>query len=249
MASILPASVDKDLHLSSQGKVVCKLSQDKGKGLFATRDIRKGELILRNEVLVEGEDTDSDRISNHESKELSSSSSKGDEREDSFDDISEDEQDYEFSSSIRAYELQVNVKMAVNLIRRYPEVLSYLHCPEPKDLILRFEHVSIPPILLEYEPNISQEKWIKTLGILEYNIFGSEEFSQLHTLISLANHDCQPNCEVITNGLFASTPISAGTELTISYPGENFWSVSFKNRQKRLFEKWAFICHCTLCHQ
>lgn len=84
----------------------------------------------------------------------------------------------------------------------------------------------------------------------------------LFNYLSNYNHSCVPNAELrATNGpsgprgsIFALTNIAAGSEVTISYlPPVLTHRVTRavlgndEDRQKRLFERWGFMCQCAQC--
>ena len=70
--------------------------------------------------------------------------------------------------------------------------------------------------------------------------------------LSLINHSCLPNTEIFwntdsgTRDLVALTDISWGEELCHNYLHS---SLAYQDRRNDLFQKWNFICSCSLCYR
>ncbi len=100
----------------------------------------------------------------------------------------------------------------------------------------------------------------------------------VYPVLSFANHDCDPNCEIVFRGpdntasLVSLCPVAAGEELTISYI-DNCWSDSdeddsddgsgdtepnsrsaarppwhWRSRREALLARYGFACECERCH-
>jgi SET domain-containing protein len=244
-------SVQTELDIRSNKSVLYKSIQGKGLGLVAATSFKPKQLIFRNEVLVEANSNDDDLNDDSTISDSDSSSDEDDENKTTTAslnldlDLELDSDCYDSDSEVESnQELEKQSRMAVNLIKRYPELMEYLHHSEEIPKLWR--NAQIPQTLLRYKLNITQSEWIKALSIVALNAFSDDEWLKLHTLISLVNHSCAPNCKVYQNGLYATRQIHAGDELTINYD-VNLEGVPFKIRQIRLLHQWNFICTCELC--
>lgn len=71
----------------------------------------------------------------------------------------------------------------------------------------------------------------------------------LYELASLANHNCEPNADVViarggSLALRARCPVTPGQEITITYLDS---SLPFAFRSKRLHAGYGFVCKCKRC--
>ena len=76
----------------------------------------------------------------------------------------------------------------------------------------------------------------------------------LSNIISLAEHNCDPNCKRKCNShklsLIALRDIAAGEYLSISYANINYINIpTAKVRQEMLRQYWGFTCQCKYCFQ
>ena len=78
------------------------------------------------------------------------------------------------------------------------------------------------------------------------------ECSGVFAMISLLNHDCQPNALVDVDSATsiaqtrAIVNIEKGSEITIQYDDDDFWRTA-KERQENLRMGWQFDCACSTC--
>jgi len=75
-----------------------------------------------------------------------------------------------------------------------------------------------------------------------------EGSSAMWIRLSYANHSCIPNSQKTTYGdlmlLHATRPIAEGEEITVSYLGD---CKNFEARKKKMRVNWGFQCECPLC--
>lgn len=213
---MLPIYIENNLKQESKGRIVCNQSTN-GKCLVATKSIPIGELILRNEILMEFIDLN-----------------------ESWSDCSKEQQRQE-----KTTQPTVLFRMALNVLKRYPDMLLYLYTPS-QEKIKMYELDETMKSLL---PSTTFAGEVQTvMAMIGSNCFNHEEWIGLHTLISLANHSCDPNSVVIGNGLWAIKPIETGDEVTISYLSNQLIEAStVQERQTILKEKWEFDCRCVAC--
>lgn len=230
--------MDQELAIRSNQSLICRHVENKGNGLVAVKQLYRGQLIMRNEVLVESIDEDT---SYYESEE---------ERKSLMEDIeeyAESEQDMvDEETHSDELETRVDGKMAVNLLFRYSDWLNHLYCP-PDALTNEAFNLPMLDSIKQLKPDVTEEQWRKAIATIQFNTFAYSEFTVLHGLISLINHSCTPNCAVVGNALYALRDINPEEEITVSYYGDEFKQKSFSERQQLLEEGWQFSCTCALC--
>lgn len=83
--------------------------------------------------------------------------------------------------------------------------------------------------------------------------FAAPHVAALFTLTSCINHDCDPNCRVVTGFLTPSIeletlrPVLRGEQLTISYIPSISTLTNTARRRKRLQTAYLFDCACDRC--
>lgn len=89
------------------------------------------------------------------------------------------------------------------------------------------------------------------LLIADCNAHAFEGRSGLFPIAAKADHSCEPNCGHSTRvggemHFFATRPIRAGDDVTISYL-DDVWATSRETRRRTLLVQKRFFCKCTRC--
>jgi len=88
-------------------------------------------------------------------------------------------------------------------------------------------------------------------GVLELNAFSDSDCFSLYPTISLINHSCVPNSEVVFDAhpaqatLRTLRPVKKGEEIIIDYLCDQ--SLRLHERRRKLKEKFYFDCTCQFC--
>ncbi|KAH3744711.1 histone-lysine N-methyltransferase ASHR1 [Pelomyxa schiedti] len=95
---------------------------------------------------------------------------------------------------------------------------------------------------------------VQILAKLETNAFNisNDDFQPigvgLYPLAAIINHSCKPNCVTVFEGdtvfVRAIEPITAGTELTVTYIE---LGATVQQRREELMNNFAFLCKCDQC--
>ncbi|CAG8610523.1 10604_t:CDS:1 [Ambispora leptoticha] len=96
--------------------------------------------------------------------------------------------------------------------------------------------------------------YLECIHMIRCNVFaatddqGRPDCASCYSLISLVNHDCNPNAFMIDHELTAAREIKKGEPVTISYIGDddNYDNCS---RQSHFADVFGFICKCNRCEQ
>jgi hypothetical protein len=153
------------------------------------------------------------------------------------------------------------------MIERYPEALAQL-CHHADHELPEHTAIDTPP------EGVDAAKWAESLARVDSNQFTSSRGMMCSPTVSICNHSCYPNADLIVRevpaaaasaasstsaaatrpveqvSIYAIQPIAAGAEVTINYLGSDSlcrWYAPSMIRQESFTSQWSFECDCSKC--
>jgi hypothetical protein len=180
----------------------------------------------------------------------------------------EEEAIYAHSEGVSAHEEQRIATLAALtkiMLQQFPAALEKL-CQHADHELPDHELVNTPP------EGITVDAWKIALAQVDSNQFSSARGMMCSPAVSITNHSCYPNADLIirevpTAGaasssssssaqtverakVYAIEPIAAGSEVTINYLGSDSlcrWYAPSMIRQESFTSQWQFTCDCSRC--
>jgi len=219
------------------------VSPNRGKALFATKEYKKGSLLLEEEPIFAPLTEKELEVLWEDGKE----SSTGD-----------GSKDWESNGNLRGM-----ITAGFCWIQRVPSMAD-----SDKELLMDLYHPSKEsasgyekPVFevvgkaLQHLQQVCDKKkievdWKSLEAVLLIWACNSFEGGRIYPQISRINHDCNPNAIVKADGetqrILAVTDIAVGDEITISYLGLHLYTETSVRRERLLATKY-FFCQCPRC--
>lgn len=220
-------------------KYVIRQSSDRGIGMFAMKDLRTGELICSEPILLESEKTTPIEIY-AQYHQLCEGGSYGARQ---YRGLSHVGHLPPLPSGTKVPDLDDEIRQ--NQVTRLDAYLNSLE---------RANKRRVPPFTYMIRDTAS-----RVVAIFENNCFrirnknDTAEAWAVFMKASRLNHSCVPNCYASWNKslvnlcVYAIREITKGEELTIAYDTEEHFFDCFEERHSRLQMKYGFNCSCTAC--